>query len=629
MARSSEIVQLHIETLDGRILPDATLLGDASNLTTAHVIVRTRDAAAPEPNPYSNNVTPLGFGFYRVDLNAGVDAAEAVRYYYAQPDISDAAIDDVVVTEKTSNDPSLGTQWSLTKAAVTTAWNVTTGTGRTIVAVIDTGVDITHSDLAGNIWTNTREIPGNGRDDDGNGYIDDNHGYDFANNDNNPADDDGHGTHVAGIIGARGNNALGISGVNWSAQIMPLKFLKGDGTGYTSDAVRALNYAVANGARIVNMSWGGGAYNSALAAAIGQARTSGVIVVAAAGNNGNNSNVTPFYPASYSSNTDNMVIVGASTSSDLPASYSNYGPTAVTLFAPGSNILSLKPGNQYVSLSGTSMATPFVSGALSLLWDAHPTWNASQILAKLRTSVDSLAAFNGLSQTNGRINVAKLLDATTSPTVPPVVVSPPPTKSPPPPVVVSPPPATLPSSSTMTTHSAKAGSVAIPDFGSISVPIVVDRDAIISDLDLRVNIKHTYDGDLILKLVSPDGRSIFLANRRGGSGDNFTNTIFDDEANTTITKGNAPFSGTFKPEQSLSLFDGMNARGTWRLMISDNAQYDAGTLTSAILIVTANPVTATQVVRKQAFADVALSPYVTIAPPVLRTETRSILGIDL
>jgi subtilisin family serine protease len=217
------------------------------------------------------------------------------------------------------NDPQFSSLWGLHNAGQTggtpdadidapEAWGITTGSSNTVVAVIDTGVDYTHPDLAANIWVNADdpstpqmegEIPGNNIDDDNNGFIDDVHGYDFVNNDGDPMDDLFHGTHVAGTIGALGNNGIGVTGVNWNVRIMALKFLDASGYGYTSGAIAALNYAVANGATISNTSWGGGPFDQGLYDAIQAAGNAGHIFVAAAGNESSNNDSFPAYPASY------------------------------------------------------------------------------------------------------------------------------------------------------------------------------------------------------------------------------------------------------------------------------------------------------------------------------------------
>ncbi len=292
------------------------------------------------------------------------------------------------------------------------AWDITTGSASTIVAVTDTGVDINHPDLKNNIWVNSGETAGNKIDDDKNGYVDDVNGYDFYNNDAtvyDPGDGDKHGTHVAGTIAAEGNNGIGVSGVNWKAKIMPLKFLGPDG-GYTSDAVEALNYAVAKGAKISNNSWGGGGYSQTLLDAINKADTSGHLFVAAAGNGGSdgvgdNNDSTPHYPSSYDSS--NIVSVAATDRKDAPAGFSNYGSTSVDLAAPGVGILSTLPGNTYGSYSGTSMATPHVSGVAALLKSMNSSADDATLKDQILKSVDAKSNLSGKMVSGGRSNAAQ------------------------------------------------------------------------------------------------------------------------------------------------------------------------------------------------------------------------------
>ena len=292
------------------------------------------------------------------------------------------------------------------------AWDVTTGTGSTIVAVIDTGVDYLHPDLAANIWVNQDELPGNGIDDDGNGYVDDIRGYDFYNNDNNPLDDHGHGTHVAGTIGAVGNNGVGVAGVNWDVQIMPLKFLGADGSGTTSDAIEAIRYAIDNGAHISNNSWGGDPFSQSLYNAIRDARDVGHIFVAAAGNGnfigfGLDNDATPFYPAGY--DLDNIVAVAATDHNDDIAIFSNYGATTVDLVPRACRSSARLPNGNYGLNSGTSMAAPHVAGALSLVRDYVPGLTYRQIIDRVLASADPVTALDGKTVTGGRLNVAAAL----------------------------------------------------------------------------------------------------------------------------------------------------------------------------------------------------------------------------
>lgn len=288
------------------------------------------------------------------------------------------------------------------------AWTLQTGT-RVVIAVIDTGVNYNHPDLQNNIWTNTREIAGNGVDDDRNGFVDDIRGWDFANNDNNPLDDNRHGSHVSGIIAAQGNNGVGVSGVNWSAQIMPLKFMTATGSGTSANAIRAINYAVANGARISNNSWGGGAFSQALQDAITAAEGAGHLFVAAAGNASSNNDTTPSYPASYTN--ANILSVAATTSSDGLATFSNFGARSVDVGAPGQGILSTVLGSATATLSGTSMAAPVVAGVAGLVLAANSSLSVSALRNAILNSTDPVTALSGRTVTGGRVNAFRALQS--------------------------------------------------------------------------------------------------------------------------------------------------------------------------------------------------------------------------
>ncbi len=280
------------------------------------------------------------------------------------------------------------------------AWGIQTG-NQVVIGVIDTGVDYTHPDLQANMWTNPGEIPGNNIDDDGNGYVDDYYGYDFINNDSDPFDDHGHGTHVAGTIAASGNNNIGITGVAWSAKIMALKFLGPNG-GTVSDAIEAINYASMMGAKITNNSWGGVGYSQAMYDAIAAAGAKGGLFIAAAGNSTQNTDITPHYPASYT--LDNIISVAATDRNDNLSSFSNYGAKTVDLAAPGSSIYSTIPGGRYTTYSGTSMAAPHVSGVAALVWAENPSMTAQEVKARILNTVDPLASLKGKTVTGGRLN---------------------------------------------------------------------------------------------------------------------------------------------------------------------------------------------------------------------------------
>jgi Zn-dependent metalloprotease/subtilisin family serine protease len=287
----------------------------------------------------------------------------------------------------------------------TEVWDRHTGNRSILIGIIDTGIDYVHPDLAANIWTNPGEIAGNGIDDDHNGFVDDIHGWDFAYDDSNPTDGHYHGTHCAGTIAGIGNNGIGVAGVMWTASLVALKFLDDSGSGTTTDAIDAVNYANAMGIQITSNSWGGGGFSQALMDAI----AAGGLFIAAAGNNGTDNDASPQYPASYS--LDNIISVAATDHSDLMASFSCYGRTSVDLGAPGVNIYSCQPGSRYQTLSGTSMATPHVSGSAGLIWSYNPFLSASQVKQLLLENVDPVSSLNGRCVTGGRLNIDRALRA--------------------------------------------------------------------------------------------------------------------------------------------------------------------------------------------------------------------------
>lgn len=245
------------------------------------------------------------------------------------------------------------------------AWEVTKGSKDIKIAIIDTGIDYNHIDLKENIMINDAELNGKeGVDDDGNGYIDDIYGYDFANNDSDPMDGHGHGTHCAGVIGAS-HNKIGIAGVMANVQMLPIKFLKDNGSGTLEGAVKSIDYAIKRGVNIMSNSWGGGGYSQALFDVIKVAQDKGILFVAAAGNSRNDNDKWPSYPASYE--LENVVSVGAMDGKGKRAGFSNYGAKSVHIFAPGDKIYSTVANNKYKKMSGTSMACPHISGVAGLL----------------------------------------------------------------------------------------------------------------------------------------------------------------------------------------------------------------------------------------------------------------------
>lgn len=317
------------------------------------------------------------------------------------------------------NDPRFSELWGLHNTAQTggvadadvdapEAWSLGTG-GTVLVGVIDTGVDWHHTELAANIYTNPGEIPDNDIDDDANGFVDDVRGWDFYNNDNDPVDDNGHGTHVSGTIAAIGNNGIGVVGVCWSARILPLKFLDEYGYGSTSDAVRAVEYATKMGARLTSNSWGGGGFSTALQSAIQEAGDHGILFIAAAGNSSDDNDIYPHYPSSY--DLDNVIAVASTDHRDEMSDFSCFGLISVDLGAPGSDVLSTLPNNRYGVYSGTSMATPHVAGAACLVWAAAPTMTHLEIKNALLSTVDPLPSLAGKMVSGGRLNLYTLLSS--------------------------------------------------------------------------------------------------------------------------------------------------------------------------------------------------------------------------
>jgi len=336
---------------------------------------------------------------------------DAARALIGKSGIQYIEVDRRVRAQLSTDDPLLSQQYSLEGAAssnVTSAWDTSVGAPSRLVAVIDSGADLTHPDLAANIWTNPKEIPGNGRDDDRNGFVDDVNGYDFVNKDSVPQDDYGHGSHVAGIVAAVGNNTTGVAGVAWGTKVIVVKALDDSGSGYISDVAKALDYLTdlkRKGVPIfaANLSLGGGTYSSALYRAIERARNYDILVMAAAGNTADNNDVEPSYPANFKLN--NIVSVAATDESAQLAGYSNYGPGSVHLAAPGSGIVNVALQgfypDLYTSMQGTSMASPHAMGIAALIAAANPNLSALQVRSVLLSSVRPLTMLSGLVITGG------------------------------------------------------------------------------------------------------------------------------------------------------------------------------------------------------------------------------------
>lgn len=319
------------------------------------------------------------------------------------------------------NDPMFNEQWALSNSgqnggkanadvAALKAWLKTQGSEKIVVGVLDTGVDYTHTDLVSNIWFRPDNVP-QYRDDEL-GTFNDERGFDAADNQSDPMDDNGHGTHCAGIIGAEGDNDEGVAGINWKVQIMPLKFLGKGGFGTTKDAIESINYAIdrkRNGVniRVISASWGSTAYSKALEDTIRAAGEEGILFVAAAGNNGSSNDRSPHYPSNY--DLPNVISVAALDRSDQLASFSNFGVKTVHIGAPGKDILSTWLNGDYREASGTSMATPYVSGVAALILASEPNLSVEKLRERLLKSVDKLDSLNGKIESGGRLNAAKAL----------------------------------------------------------------------------------------------------------------------------------------------------------------------------------------------------------------------------
>ncbi|MFK7821512.1 MAG: S8 family serine peptidase [Planctomycetaceae bacterium] len=620
-------------------------------------------------------------GLYEVYLDGNTTPEQAVAAFEASPNVSFAHPDFDVQLTAIPNDPAFSSLWGLNNTGQSNgvedadidaveAWDIRTDASSVVVAVIDTGIDYTHPDLVDNMWVNAGEIAGDGVDNDGNGYVDDIYGYDFINNDADPMDDHYHGTHVAGTIGAQGDNGVGVTGVAWDVQLMALKFLGANGSGSSSGAIAAINYAANNGADIANNSWGGGGFNTSLQNAINNFVDNGGIFTAAAGNHGGNNDEGGFYPANY----NNVISVAASTRNDTKAGFSGYGVNTVDIAAPGASILSTTPNNNYRYLSGTSMATPIVSGAFAILAAEFPEDTNQELIDRMMEAADPV-----LTQytTYGRLNLdaaigdgdddeppadttgpkvnsavwddnvdavvvtfSEAIDVTTFTTAD---------------VDLTGPNGSIaidsvnevgvdgttfeitfaaqndvggysmdigpdisdvagntmdqdmdgsqgetPDDVFMTTYEIEgnavfewSGDVALRDatrrrwrtrYGRTVVRFDIGEDITIGDLDVQLTLNHTWDSDLAIYLVGPGGNSL-LFNRRGGSGDNVFAT-FDDEASTAIADGAAPFDGSYRPDSSLSVFDGESTQGSWAVYIYDLARGDTGNITNIKLFVT-------------------------------------------
>ena len=434
-AKNNEKVEENKEYTPGQLIvkfedgmgPDAGFL-KAHNVSSAKKILK----ADKNESKTAKSFKKFGIDrIYLVDLSSKSDLVKKMKDLNDDPKVEYAGPNYIYHTTEIPNDPSFDELWGLHNTGQSggtddadidapEAWDIHTGSNDVVIAVIDTGVDYNHPDLSANIWTNLGEIAGNGIDDDGNGYTDDIHGYDFVNNDGDPIDDNDHGTHCAGTIGAVGDDGMGIVGVNWDVRIMPVKFLSSSGSGSTANAILSVEYATDNGADIMSNSWGGGGYDSALKDAISAANDAGVLFVAAAGNTSSNNDVSPHYPSSY--DVPNVIAVAATDHNDNRAGFSCYGATSVDLGAPGVSIYSTIAGG-YDTYNGTSMATPHVAGAAGLIKARFPGFTATEIKSRILDEVDPISTLDGITVTGGRLNAYNSLNYISDDITPPSAVS--------------------------------------------------------------------------------------------------------------------------------------------------------------------------------------------------------------
>ncbi len=422
--------QMSTEAFQGREVASQEVLVKFRPMTRAN----TQDVAQAEDIEDVKDVGGNGALLFR---SRSKNATQLVRNLSARPDVEFVEPNFIVHAAATPNDPRFGELWGLRNTGQTIngsvgtagadigavpAWDISTGSAATVVGVVDTGIEYTHPDLAANVWSApsafTVTIGGTPIT-----CAAGSHGFNAITNTCDPMDDNNHGTHVSGTIGGVGNNAAGVVGVNWTTSIVGLKFLDSSGSGSTSAAVNAIEFAIqaklafagSAGAnvRVLSNSWGGAGYSQTLLDEINRAGANDMLFLAAAGNNGSNNDSSPFYPANY--NASNLVAVAATDNRDGLAFFSNFGATTVNLGAPGVSVLSTIRGGSYAYFDGTSMATPHVSGAAALVL-SRCSLSTAELRTSLLNSVDPVAALAGRTTTGGRLNVYRAISACALPT---------------------------------------------------------------------------------------------------------------------------------------------------------------------------------------------------------------------
>jgi subtilisin family serine protease len=397
-------------------IEDGTVLvGFTAGTSRAEKLRHFAAAGAVEESTIGSETHKLKVGSGRVG-QAIATLKRQGKVRYAEPNY-------IVHATLVPNDPSFGQLWGLQNTGqnvngtvgtagadikAVPAWNISTGSPSVVVGVVDTGIDYTHPDLAANVWSNPGGVGG---------CAVGTHGFNAITNTCDPMDDNNHGSHVSGTIGAVGNNGVGVAGINWTTSLMGLKFLNSAGSGTTAGAISAMDFAVnakiaGVNVRALNNSWGGGGFSQALLDEINKAGANNILFVAAAGNNASNNDAVAFYPASYGA--ANEIAVAATTQTDALASFSNYGANSVQLGAPGTNILSTVVGGGYSYFNGTSMATPHVTGSAALVLSKCAQTTA-QVKTTLMNNVDPIPALSGITVTGGRLNVNRALQSCATP----------------------------------------------------------------------------------------------------------------------------------------------------------------------------------------------------------------------